>query len=526
MEATNDYKTMFTEDEKETLKGSCQSFYDLVGCPEGPIINKKLFFSVFMALIISIPNYTIFGIYDKIIKKEEKPEKNIKNEPKKLKNNNKKIKYDNNNFIDISDISGEEDEKSENNNENNNEESEEAANDEEIEKKLDSLYVKYIDIPQKDFKSKLLLKRVNNKYEYYTKTYEYRELIQNYNYNYRNLDNDAVQYMQAREYTKAQKEQINKYGIGPIKCTGCNTKWLQKEFGECIYCDKKDSIDFYLVVANFFQIIGDADTFWDVIKKEYPNIYDLITDHGKEIQYFFKNERKKVYSKVYYNIVKEYGKKQFNQLVRKKGREVIDEEDNKPYKEFNRKYNLALIKKQEIIDLREATNAFKEDFIYDLSLIHFPFVTRLYMAPRKIDINDFKPDMPNLAELNLENCKIKYIELDPEFFQKLWRINLQYNLIEDKTNIRGLKRLPALKIIELHENPIEKTNEIYSTKEDFKKSGILIKFSYQKMFNFYHDIEEEEDSEIKETMKKFEDCHDEQSLPSESSEDNNNKDNK
>lgn len=368
----------YTQEEKESLKILSDAFYKDAGYPNGKIINYQLFTAIFLALAISIPNLGLPEILENVLEGSENSSEIPANSHKK-----RKISYEDSlNLLEkskISDKSNEnEDEESDDCDENQSNLSEDLAK---RNKKLDEYYDKLFNLEQSGFKSKNLKVRIEKKYAYNEEALKYRVQIQNVEYNYRGLGKGTPTFLQSREYVKKQKEQIDTYGIGTYKCPGCNTKWLKEENSKCIYCDNTNGIDYYVTFANFFQIIGDCDTFWEYVKTD-KDLDDTLHDNGKEIKEYFQKQQHIRSQRTYNERIRLYGRKQYLAVV-KRGDALEDPE----YVEFNGKYKLNLIKGTFTVDLREAKNYKMEDIIEELSKLRFPFATKVYMPPRKIDIS-------------------------------------------------------------------------------------------------------------------------------------------
>ena len=189
MEVYENYNK-YNEEEMELIKEISDQFFIQIGSPENKIITKKLFFDIYIALIISIPFPNIFEIYEEIDREKDKILQNL---------------YD------------------------------------------DFLNLKKINFSSKDFK-----KKIQNKSDYYERAYKIRIKIQNCEFNYHNLAKGTVQFVQAREIIKIQNEYIQKNKIGDIQCQGCGTKWLNNEKDKCPVCEKEEDLNMYLTFVNFF----------------------------------------------------------------------------------------------------------------------------------------------------------------------------------------------------------------------------------------------------------------------------------
>ena len=154
------------------------------------------------------------------------------------------------------------------------------------------------------------------------------------------------------------------------------------------------------------------------------------------------------------------------------------------------------------INLSEGTGFKNDNFLEDLQKIKFSFCETLILPPVPLDLklNSFEANMPCLLYLDASNCSIKELSLKIKYFPVLKRINLDNNLIEKYENIKDLKDIESLRIIELNKNPIEFTSEIYRTEKLFNPK-IEIRYSPIKKYNNTKWIDEESDEDLKRIAK-------------------------
>jgi len=455
----------FTEEQIGQIREEAADFFAQTGSLEGPFVSKTLFFSILLALFTAIPDYNIFDILGKYNKKEENEDKKEENE-------------------------------------------EENAEEKEIDPilKYENRYQDLINIKKTGFKAVKLADRIKNKSEYYEKCFKIRSEFQNAAYDWHSLSSSTAKFMYDREMLKISVEQKEKYGIGEINCPVCNTKWLKEPNSECLKCNREERVKLFVAIAHFFQVVTDMESFWAVLDKETKEKLFDPKKCQQYLEYFRKKQdnRKSRLNKIWY---KEYGMNQYKKLVKEKGFDEIDADEE--LKEFNRKYGLALTRLDEEIDLREAKNTFQISFVEDLSLLEFIIAKKVIFPEKKVDLNAFKPKMPCLIEIVAKKCQIKQLELDVKFFPSLRRINLEDNKIEELIDIRNLANLPKLKKIWLQGNPIEQTREIYKTDNSFRRNKIEIMYDPEIKYRRMGDIEKESDIEIRTTMMKFPDLYEE-----------------
>ena len=367
------------------------------------------------------------------------------------------------------------------------------------EKWLQNVYDDYLNIPKKDFSAKDLKKRTESRFFYYEKAFKLRAQIQNMEWTYHNLDKDVTKFIQGRENTKLIINKVK--SMEPkkeyIQCYNCSTKFLIDEKDECPRCKMDQDLSMFIKLSNIFCILGDMETFYNKLDKETT---DHLINNWDKILRFFEKKRIKRNQNLWCQKRKEYGLQQYNKIIKLDGGDWGIDPD---IKEFNRKYDVALLKGFLEIDLRNAKNANNPEFIKDLNMIHFPLCTKLYLPPRNIIINDLRPNMLLLNEIHANNCNIKEINLDAKYFPRLTLLFLENNKIEKYINIEKLINIKTLRVIDLHDNPIVYTKEIYISEKEMKYNDIEIRYNYQRKINPNKELEIESDEEIIKLKKKY-----------------------
>lgn len=411
----NELRNKYQGEDMAEIKDIAGQIWMEAGSPNGKIINKNLFTQVLLALFISLPYENIF---------EKKSE--------------------------MTDENGE-------------------AEAEIMDQHLENQYQDLINLKKKNFFAKKLKTKVLGKYEYYEAAIKKRLEIQIYEPNYRNLWASTATFIQAREKIKIEKEYLDEIKEpGQIQCPTCQTKWLKDEKTKCPTCDKEEDLSMYIAFAIYFETYGDMKTFYEALD---PQIYNQISESAEtwqEVKAYFrkKNQAKRVGENN--ERIRKYGYKQYHKLVKKEA-EVLDMEKDE-MAIFNKNYDLALIKTAQKIDLSEAKNVKNKDFLVDLCKIKFRYCEELIFPTKRIDINDFKPQMPCLHTLIAAGCEIKEIELDKDFFPNLHTIDLSDNNIETYYDIKSLENIESLRVIKIYNNPILKTGEIFTAEKCLKKA--------------------------------------------------------
>lgn len=350
-----------------------------------------------------------------------------------------------------------------------------------IEKNKDNelkfLYDDLINLKKENFSSKDFKKKIYAKYNYYEKAFKIRCKIQNFEYNYHNLGKDIANFIQAREFIKIQYNYISTKKIGDISCKICNTKWLKEENEECPTCKKENDIAMFVILSSFFNVISDMENFFNNLDKETEN---KLFDNWGKIKLFLKKQNKIKNNKNWYNKIKEYGKAQYNKIIK------LDKENeiNEKFLNFNKKYNLALTKDIEEIDLSDAKNINVETFFKDLNELDLYNCKKITFPQKHFNINNFKPNAPNLEIIKATNGFLKEINLDENFFKKLRILNLENNQIQCFKDLENLKKIKTLKLITLLGNPIEVNTEIYKLEEYLK--DIEIRYDYRRLYIKYN----------------------------------------
>lgn len=369
---------------------------------------------------------------------------------------------------------------------------------------LEILYRDYSEMEKRNWNSKDLKKRTEAKYKYYKRAFQLRCKIQNIQWTYRNLDKKIRNFIEGKEdvyiaYKKVQTMEKGDYQC----CLTCNTKWLKDDKDICPRCEKVNDLAMFIKLTNYFCILGDMQKFYDNLDdKTSKTLYD----NWDYILKYFEKKRRQVYHNTWTKKVVEYGIPQYNKIIKLDGGEwALDPE----FKEFNKKYNMALVSGTFQIDFNKATSAGKYDFLSDISKLRFPFC-KLLILPEvqfKSNLNLFEPNMPKLVHLVAKNCYLKEVDLKVDSFPYLKELNIDDNLIEKYDNIKNLINIESLKIVTIFGNPIEKTDEIYKAEKAFGMN-IDLRYNYNRKYMTKINIDEESDSEIKEIEKKWIDFSD------------------
>ena len=217
-------KHSFSNEELQQIKEVSDDIFEKLESPNNKIITKNFVFEIFLALIISIPLPNIFDFFLEHIDNNE-------------------------------------------------------------EKWLLNLYNDLLNLQKINFFSKDLKKRIFSKHEYYEKVFKIRVKIQNFEFNYHNLGGSTANFLRAREILNIEFNHINKNKLGNIKCLNCNTKWLFSETDKCPTCEKENDLEMYIIISNFFKVVGDMTKFYEVLD---PKTMDTLCDNWIYIQNYFK----------------------------------------------------------------------------------------------------------------------------------------------------------------------------------------------------------------------------------------------
>lgn len=358
---------------------------------------------------------------------------------------------------------------------------------------LQNLYDDYLSIKKENFSSRILQKKVQGKYDYYEQAYRKRAKIQNYEFNYHNLANSTSNFIQAREIIKIENKFLKRNKPGPICCKVCGIKWLTSETDACPTCEKANDISMFVTLCNYFNVLGDMEQFFNAL---HPQTYEYILDNWNEIKNFFKQKSIKKRQDKWNKLVSKYGSQQYKKIIKPDGGDWGLNDD---IKEFNAKYNLALITGTLDIDMRNAKNALLPEFISDFNSIKWPFADKLRLPERAIDINNIRPQARFIKEIWACNCKIKTISLDPQYFPNLKIINLENNIIENYDDIKALEKIKSLKVINVLNNPIEANKEIFNAERKLR-DDIELRYNPNLKYSTQARIDAEQDPEVKKIM--------------------------
>ena len=133
----------------------------------------------------------------------------------------------------------------------------------EMKKVLNDAYSSVIQIPKKDIDSEIPVTKVVARFKYFEKVFEKRNLIQNYDWNYRRLNEDAFVFI--KEYEKSKMnftDYCKTRWNGGNQCEGCHCPFVPAgPYFCCTYCSDYWKIDAYIKFCNFFRMMGNMYLF-------------------------------------------------------------------------------------------------------------------------------------------------------------------------------------------------------------------------------------------------------------------------
>ena len=133
-----------------------------------------------------------------------------------------------------------------------------------VELYLDTMFKELLEVPKKDFNSPFVERQVSAKHDYFERCYKLRTMIQNYNWCYKSLDEDARLFMKLREKYKLYYDDFKLFKDKSLaqKCIVCNMPCVYKPVNVCSYCDNFDRLEMYLKIANCFHVMGSYMMFF------------------------------------------------------------------------------------------------------------------------------------------------------------------------------------------------------------------------------------------------------------------------
>lgn len=361
-----------------------------------------------------------------------------------------------------------------------------------FEDKAKNLYDDLLNLKKENFTSTNLKKKIFSKYDYYEKAFKIRTKLQNCYFDYHKLKKSTSSFIQAREITKIQYEYINKNGIGNIKCDICGMKWLHDPKEECPVCHQDNDLSMFISLSMYFHILGDMQTFYKRIPKETLNI---LLDNWDFIKKFIQRETHLIDCTLFNRDIQRWGKEQYKKIVKP---HLVDDMEESIFK-LNRDHNLAVLSNAIELDLSKATNTNTDYFFNNLNRCEFLLCEKIKFNTR-IDISKFKPNMPELIEIKAENCYIKKINLDPNYFPKLRRLYIRDNEIKDLDDIQNILKIKSLKLIDITHNSFEISKDFWKFVDQANDQGIEIRYDYRLRAVNRNKIDEESDPSIQKIL--------------------------
>lgn len=156
----------------------------------------------------------------------------------------------------------------------------------EMKKVLTDAYSSIIQIPKKDIDSEIPVTKVVARFKYFEKVFEKRNLIQNYEWNYRRLDEDVFAFI--KEYEKSKMnftDYCKTRWNGGNQCEGCHCPFVPAgPYYCCTYCSDYWKINTYIKICSFFHMMGNMYLFHHYVPestldfflahKEYSDIFN------------------------------------------------------------------------------------------------------------------------------------------------------------------------------------------------------------------------------------------------------------
>ena len=132
--------------------------------------------------------------------------------------------------------------------------------------------------------SPLPVKRINHRYKYYELQYDRRVFIQNYIWDYKDLDEDVAVFIKNREKYKMYKKDFDLIKQKGIECTICHQLCVTSVNHACTFCSEYDRLLFFIKICKFFKVLGSMYLFYWFLSDE---TFDYICKHADKFSKVF-----------------------------------------------------------------------------------------------------------------------------------------------------------------------------------------------------------------------------------------------
>lgn len=124
------------------------------------------------------------------------------------------------------------------------------------EKDLKEMYEAYLKIDKRDTSSSIQTTRIKAQWRYYQNAFEKRNIIQNYCWNYRGMDESAESFIRLYERAKAYFKCFERSRWKGFPCLICHQPCVPKRAQVCDYCYDFKKLQIFIKLSSFFKIIG------------------------------------------------------------------------------------------------------------------------------------------------------------------------------------------------------------------------------------------------------------------------------
>ena len=233
----------------------------------------------------------------------------------------------------------------------------------------------------KDFDSQLIHTKINSRYSYYEQQYDYRSMIQNYDWDYQYkvekerkdktiktelhwLSDDVMTFIKLREKYRMIHEDFKLFKnlAKSPECEVCHMLGatfrpsIKRHF--CSYCYQYDKLEFYLKVCNCFHLMGSffmfyfympESTFYYIFKNK-AKIFEVFNKEltATPLELYNNHEELKKFQTVEDVIKEEIRKSNEGDMMMKMIQEIADKSEEEAKKTREERYKTLLLEVNEI----------------------------------------------------------------------------------------------------------------------------------------------------------------------------------
>lgn len=141
--------------------------------------------------------------------------------------------------------------------------------------------------PDEFFESPIPRQRILHKFKFFEQVYDKRVFIQNYRWDFKDLDCCIASFIRDREKYKMYVTDYDKFKKDGQECISCYHRCVSNVNGICLFCQDYEKLLFFINICQFFKVLGSMYLFFWFV--DYSSI-DYIFNHPDRFAPIFKKK--------------------------------------------------------------------------------------------------------------------------------------------------------------------------------------------------------------------------------------------